>query len=176
MQFSSNFCKQLNVIFITINYDLQSYSWWKDIISVKLIVKANKNKKIQEKQKIHPSLTAIKYNITTNCTIPTSDSYSFKNRRVIRKGNNGSKGTQQKWQFWQWPQAPVRAYNNLMAKGGFVSSNLVIRVAMKYFCSKAWGWIKAEDSSERWDSLLSHEVFIKNTKIFTMLEFSKLVF
>ena len=43
MHFSSNFCKQLNVILITIKYDLQYYSWWKDIIvSVELIAKASK--------------------------------------------------------------------------------------------------------------------------------------
>ena len=45
VQFSSNFWKQLNIILITIKYDLPSYSWRKDIISVKLIVKAGKNEK-----------------------------------------------------------------------------------------------------------------------------------
>ena len=38
---------------IIIKNDLQSYSSLKDIISVKLIVKASKNKKIQQKHKIH---------------------------------------------------------------------------------------------------------------------------
>ena len=55
----SNFCKQLHVILITIKYNLQSYSWWKDIIiSVKLIVKASKNKKMQQKHKLCAPLIA----------------------------------------------------------------------------------------------------------------------
>ena len=58
MHFSCDFCKQLNAILITIKYDLQSYSWYydiirKDMISVKFFVKASKNKKIQQKYKTH---------------------------------------------------------------------------------------------------------------------------
>ena len=41
---------------IIIKNDLQSYSSLKDIISVKLIVKASKNNKIQQKHKIHAQM------------------------------------------------------------------------------------------------------------------------
>ena len=51
------------------------------MLSVKLIVKANKNNKIQQKQNACTIdlKTLSKYNITTNGTIPGLKSYSFRN-------------------------------------------------------------------------------------------------
>ena len=56
----------------------------KIIISVKLIVKANKNKKIQQRHKIHAPWTCKtlnKYNITTNGTIPAEIQKSDQERQ-----------------------------------------------------------------------------------------------
>ena len=50
------------------------------ITSVKLIVKAGKDKKIQQKQKIHAPLIANSKQVyTTNGTIPAEEHFSFRN-------------------------------------------------------------------------------------------------
>ena len=106
MHFSINFCKQLNTILTTMKYNLQPYSWWKDIISAKVIVKASKYKKIQQKHKINATLIANskKNNITTNDTIiPASESFSFQSTRkwsgVTIMGQRASKRASHSYQM-----------------------------------------------------------------------------
>ena len=96
----------LNVILITIKSDLQSYSWWKDIIS-QIDCESNKNKEIQQKQNT-PTIdlqTVNKQDITANGIILASESFILEYKKVIRSDSNGSKSIQQIWQFWQWHPA-----------------------------------------------------------------------
>ena len=111
--FSSYICKQVNVILITVKCDVQSYGWWKDIISVKWIVKASKYKKIEQKHKIHASLIANskQYNMTTNGAILASELFSFQDTgKWSRVGIMGQRASNT-WQFWNWHPSPIMGYS-----------------------------------------------------------------
>ena len=80
---------------------------------------------MQQKQKIYAPYSKFEtHNITTNGSIPAwESSFILEYRIVIRSGNNGSKGTQQIWEFWKRHPAPVRVYN-------YVVTRPIIKVAL----------------------------------------------